>query len=133
MLSKVSGDAAVSATADAPSTPPPSSLEVPGQQASTNIDDQKSVISKPASTLAPTFASTVIPAKLESGETMLKLGEEADDDAQSQTSYATSMADDDSENLLSVMRLEEVAQPGQPFECPYCWTIQKFSRHHTWR
>lgn len=100
-------------------------------------EDAQTVISRPTSTLAPTTSSTVIPAKLERPETLEKLDEQNDDDTRSQTSYATSVGDDDSDNRLSVRRLEEVleevAGTTQSFECPYCWTIQKINNQHAWR
>ncbi|KAH8749410.1 hypothetical protein F5882DRAFT_488661, partial [Hyaloscypha sp. PMI_1271] len=102
-------------------------------QPSKVADDAQTVISKPTSTLAPTTASTVIPAKLESAESLAKLDEQGEDDTRSQTSYATSIGDDDCDNRLSVVRLEEVAGTSQSFECPYCWTIQRISNQQAWR
>lgn len=104
-------------------------LVVQGQQPR-NDDDTQTVMSKPTSTLAPTAASTIIPATLENIE---RNEESSDDDTRSQTSYATSIGEDDSDNRLSVVRLEDVAPRGSPFECPYCWTIQTISNQHAWR
>jgi hypothetical protein len=94
-------------------------LAVQGQQ-SQPVEDNQTVISKPTSTLAPTTASTVVPAKLESSENLERLEEQDEDDNRSQTSYATSVGEDESDNKLSVVHLDEVATAGQSFECPYC-------------
>ncbi|KAE8440784.1 hypothetical protein EG329_006584 [Mollisiaceae sp. DMI_Dod_QoI] len=107
-------------------------LAAQGQQ-SKLADDAQTVISRPTSTLAPTTASTVIPADLESAESLAKMDEQDEDDTRSQTSYATSIGDDDRYNRLSVVRLEEVAGTAQSFECPYCWTIQRISNQQAWR
>ena len=104
-------------------------LTVQGQHPQ-NDDDTRTVMSKPTSTLAPTTASTVIPAKLEN---INRNEEPSEDDTRSQTSYATSVSEDDSDNRLSVVRLEDIAPSGSPFECPYCWTIQTISNQHAWR
>ncbi|KAH8805202.1 hypothetical protein F5884DRAFT_885273 [Xylogone sp. PMI_703] len=107
-------------------------LAVQRQQDSVPYDAQ-TVISRPTSTLASTTASTVIPAQLESTEHLDKLEEQNEDDNRSQTSYATSVGEDDSDSRLSVVRLEEVAGTGQSFECPYCWTIQRIKNQQAWR
>jgi len=104
-------------------------LAVDGQQSAV-VSDARTVISRPASTLAPTTASTVVPAKLGQLE---RLEEQIEDDNRSQTSYATSVNDDEDENRLAIISLEEVAGTAQSFECPYCWTIQRTSNQHAWR
>lgn len=109
--------------------------EVQGQQ-SRFFSDDETAISKPTSTLAPTTASTMDPANLETADGLERLRDEIETDDQSRTSYATSIGEDDNDNRLSVVPLEEVpAIPGQPgrFECPYCWTIQRFSHQDSWR
>jgi hypothetical protein len=97
------------------------------------IDDDQTMISKPTSILAPTIASTVVPDKLNNSNNLGRVEEEYEDDNRSQTSYAASVADDDSNNRLCVIRLDDVATAGQSFECPYCWTIQKISRQDAWQ
>lgn len=104
-------------------------LVVQGQQLR-NDDDAQTVMSKPTSTLALATASTVIPTKLENIDSDK---EPSDDDTRSQTLYATSVNEDDSDNRLSVVRLEDVASSSSPFECPYCWTIQTISNQHAWQ
>jgi hypothetical protein len=98
-------------------------LAVQNQKFETSGDAQ-TVVSRPTSTLAPTTSSTVVPAKLERAEILETLNEQNDDDTRSQTSYATSVREDDSDNRLSVRLLEEVleevARTRQSFECPYC-------------
>lgn len=94
------------------------------------VSDTQTVVSRPTSTLAPTTASTVVPTKFDHLE---KLEEENEDDNRSQTSYATSVDEDENDNRLSVVRLEEVAGTAQSFECPYCWTIQRNNNQPAWR
>ncbi|CAG8954756.1 hypothetical protein HYFRA_00004681 [Hymenoscyphus fraxineus] len=103
------------------------------KQNSTSHDDAQTVISRPTSTLAPTTASTVIATKLESAMRLGDVEEEAENDNRSQTSYATSIGEDESDNRLSIIRLEEVAGTAESFECPYCWTIQKINNQRSWR
>jgi hypothetical protein len=107
-------------------------LAIQGQKSDV-VHDAQTVISKPSSTLAPTTASTVIPAELESTESLEKLEQQNEDDSRSQTSYATSVGEDDRDNRLSVVRLEDVAGTAQSFECPYCWTIQRINSQHSWQ
>ena len=107
-------------------------LEVQGQQSRSFIDDEMA-ISKPTSTLASTTASTMDPANLETADGLERLRDDIEADDRSQTSYATSIGEDDNDCRLSVVPLEEVAIPGQWFECPYCWTIQRFRRQNSWR
>jgi hypothetical protein len=104
-------------------------LAVQGQQSEV-VSDAQTVVSRPTSTLAPTIASTVVPAKFDHLE---KLEEQNEDDNRSQTSYATSVNEDENDNRLSVVRLEEIAGNTQSFECPYCWTIQRINNQHAWR
>jgi hypothetical protein len=80
---------------------------------------------KPTSTLAPTMASTLMPAAFEAAE-------EISDDAQSQMSEATSMADEES-NRLQVESLDNVSKGMIPFECHYCFGIQNIKRERAWR
>lgn len=82
--------------------------------------------SKPASTLAPTAASTLAVAQLGDAERL-------SDDAVSKTSFATSVDESSSPNALRVPALTKFANLGTAFECPFCWTIQNFKRESTWR
>lgn len=94
----------------------------------------KSQFSKPASTQAPTTASTVIPGKLDSEVLLDTLKVDSSDaDSQSVTSYASSVGESDEAPVLSVIPLEDVAAPRANFECPYCWTIQKFNNQKAWK
>lgn len=111
-------------------------LNVRGDRAVQANDDSKSQPSRQAkSTLAPTTASTVVPSRLESIVDILDTLEDAagDMDSHSVTSYATSIGEDDDGLKLSVVELEKVAAPGTNFECPYCWTIQKFNSQREWK
>lgn len=99
-------------------------------------DDSRSELSRQAkSILAPTTASTIVANRLETLDLSPGEGDLASEmDTRSVTSYASSAVDSSEESSrLSVIRLEEVASPRKPFECPYCWTIQKFNRQKEWR
>ncbi|TVY73511.1 E3 ubiquitin-protein ligase RSP5 [Lachnellula suecica] len=89
--------------------------------------DDKSAFSKPTSTLAPTQASTML---LTSGQIP---EEEPQDDAQSQTSYATSNEEDSSSHKMHVIKLEDVSKGLGHFECPYCWQIQASKNQKYWK
>ncbi|KAM3550098.1 hypothetical protein ARSEF4850_008512 [Beauveria asiatica] len=109
-------------------------LNVHGKQPLQRTDDTKSQVSKQPSTLAPTTATTVIPSRLETSDLLGRLDEEPNDrDSRSVTSYASSVGEDEEDNRLSVVQFQEVATPNEPFECPYCWTIQQFNGHHAWK
>ena len=82
--------------------------------------------------LAPTDASTLQPSRLKSVENLADMGAEEFDDHRSQTSYATSVQDDNGGSILKPPRLQEITQVF-PFECPYCWTIQDIKNERTWR
>jgi hypothetical protein len=105
-------------------------LEVQDQQS--RLFNDETATSKPTSTLASTTASTIDPTNLDA-DGLERLEDENEADDRSQTSYATSVGEDDNDNKLRVVHLEEVAIPRQWFECPYCWTIQRFSHHNSWR
>ncbi|SLM36315.1 hypothetical protein LPUS_05843 [Lasallia pustulata] len=76
--------------------------------------------------IAPTSASTLVPANLETAE-------EASDEAQSQTSYATLVGVDDASSRLHVVSLKKVTKGVYPFECPYCGEIQNIRQERSWR
>jgi hypothetical protein len=71
------------------------------------------------------MASTLMPAAVE-------VEEEIPDDAQSQMSEATSMAEDES-NRLRVESLDDVSKGIIPFECHYCFGIHNIKRERAWR
>jgi hypothetical protein len=100
------------------------------QGSSIRDEETMTMISRMTGTLASTTATTVIPANLDS---MNNIEDVSIDDSRSQTSYATTVAEDEAPSRLSVARLEEVRQSAGPFECPYCWTIQTISNQHAWR
>ncbi|KAK7425121.1 general transcription repressor [Neonectria punicea] len=109
-------------------------LNMRGKRSLQATGDSKSQASSQPSTLAPTTASTIIPSQLDDLDILERLDEESNDvDHRSVTSYASSVGEKDGDNRLSVIQFEEIAKPGKPFECPYCWTIQKFNGHHAWR
>ena len=86
-----------------------------------------STLSKPPSTLAQTQASTLI---LNSSQ---NVDEEAPEDSQSQTSYATSNEEDSTSSVLHVVQLEDVSKGLDHFVCPYCWQIQAITTQRAWK
>lgn len=81
---------------------------------------------KPPSTFAITTASTLVVNNFESLE-------ELPDEVQSQTSYATSVNEDESSDILRVPPLPDEAVRGFPFECPYCWAPQLIKTRRAWK
>ena len=86
-----------------------------------------SALSKPASTLAPTQASTLILNAVQNVE------EDLPEETQSQTSYASSTEEDSSSGTLHIIKLEEVSKGLKHFECPYCWRIQVITTQRAWK
>ena len=80
----------------------------------------------PPSTFAITTASTLVVNNLESLE-------ELPDEVQSQTSYATSINEDESSDMLRVPPLPDEGVRGLPFECPYCWAPQLIKTRRAWK
>ena len=80
----------------------------------------------PPSTFANTTASTLVVNNFESLD-------EIPEEVQSQTSYATSLNEDESTEMLRVPPLPDDAVPGLPFECPYCWAPQLIKTRRTWK
>jgi len=97
-----------------------------GHQDSVRQSSKSYVSSRPPSTLAMTNASTLNVAALRSLD-------EISDEAQSQTSYATSLGADEDSVYLRVPTVPESAKSGLPFECHYCWTIQTVANSRTWK
>jgi len=91
------------------------------------MPSERSDFSKPTSTLAPTQASTLM---LTSGQV---IEDEMFDDAQSQTSYATSTDEESTSHKLRVIQLEDVSKGLKHFECPYCWQIQATRSQKSWK
>lgn len=91
------------------------------------IPSGRSDFSKPTSTLAPTQASTLLLTSAQIIE------EEMLDDAQSQTSYATSTDEESTSHKLNVIELEDVSKGLRHFECPYCWQIQASRSQKSWK
>lgn len=55
------------------------------------------------------------------------------DDAASFSTLANSVTNDEANQALSVPKLTDIAQPGTDFECPYCFTMQKFNGQQGWK
>ncbi|CAG8950267.1 hypothetical protein HYFRA_00006759 [Hymenoscyphus fraxineus] len=89
--------------------------------------DTRTVLSRPMSTLAPTQASTLLLS------TEITPDPELEEDSQSQTSYATSIGQDEEGTKLQVLPLETVSKGSPIFECPYCWQIQTIKTQNSWR
>ena len=81
---------------------------------------------KPPSTFAITTASTLLVNNFDSLEN-------PPDEVQSQTSYATSINEDESSDNLRVPPLPDEALRGLPFECPYCWAPQLIKTWRPWK
>ncbi|KAH6719114.1 hypothetical protein BKA61DRAFT_473803, partial [Leptodontidium sp. MPI-SDFR-AT-0119] len=75
-------------------------------------------------------ASSQMPTTLIPSARMI---EEVVEDTQSQTSYATSTDEENSNATLSVIKLEEVSKGFKQFECPYCWQIQTARNQKAWK
>lgn len=86
----------------------------------------RSHISRQTRTVASTAASTLVEYNLNVPEHVL-------DDLQSQSSYATSIGEDDDPAILQVVSLDDVAKGKYPFECPYCWTIVDIRKQRSWK
>lgn len=89
--------------------------------------DTRTVLSKPISTLAPTQASSLLL------KTDIAPDPEPEEDTQSQTSYATSVGQDEEGTKLQVVPLETVSNGLPNFECPYCWQIQTIKTQKSWK
>jgi hypothetical protein len=83
-------------------------------------------MSRLTSRLAPTTASTLQLPDVE-------LQERDMSDNMSQTSYATSLGNEDAEHWLQLPRLSDVCNESPTFECPLCWTIQNINKETLWR
>jgi ankyrin repeat protein len=86
----------------------------------------ESVSGKPPSTLDRTTASTLVITKLEEIDNVSET-------AQTETSFATSLADDDEHKVIEVIPLSKVRKDNAAFECPYCWTIQTIKKQSAWK
>ena len=92
----------------------------------------KDAIPRPP-TLTPTRPSLVRTTASTLGPVDLNVWESGIDDGSSTTTAATSVTGDNELTLLSVPPLLDFASPGQEFECPYCYTIQKFNGQRGWK
>ena len=94
--------------------------------------DASTVRSVSTSAVAPTEAYTLQPSTVGSSEAMDEFDAEDALDNYSQTSYATSVHDNASENKLYPPSLKDITTTF-PFECPYCWTLQPLMTEQSWR
>ncbi|OCK80068.1 hypothetical protein K432DRAFT_453696, partial [Lepidopterella palustris CBS 459.81] len=81
--------------------------------------------SEPGNTNPMTAASTLIVSQL------IPLDDTSD--GMTQTSYATSVADDDDGGKLCVIPISDASKGDSPFECPYCWSIQNIKTQRAWK
>ena len=96
-------------------------------------EETGTIRSVPTSALAPTDASTLQASRLEVTGGVVEDDTEDTQDDYSQTSYATSIHDGNaSENKLHPPSLRDITSVF-PFECPYCWILQKFVNEKSWR
>jgi hypothetical protein len=82
-------------------------------------------------TLSPTTASTLYPDKIVRED--LQDLDDGDDAVSQVTSVAYSHVNSEDPGLLHVPRLEDIANGGQPFECPFCFGIVQAKRQRSWR
>lgn len=105
----------------------------PHEQTPSEDRDQKSAIEMSnllaptiaPSLLAPTTASTFVADDDEIVPTI--------DDQRSQVSYATSLNENNTPDILQIMPLDKASEGRPEFVCPYCWTIQSQARENSWR
>jgi len=88
--------------------------------------------SSPATAFASTEASTLETYRLKPFEKRFKTIPEDLSDSYSQTSYATSVHDNEGEGKISPPSLKDIATIF-PFECPYCWSLQETKDEKAWR
>ncbi|KAI9887960.1 MAG: hypothetical protein M1823_000217 [Watsoniomyces obsoletus] len=81
--------------------------------------------SNPSNALTQTTATTFVTQPHEDID-------QTSDPGRSETSYATSVEQDDQGNL-SVPPPPKESEDEQPFECPYCFTIQTIKSDHAWK
>ena len=98
----------------------------PGQQADTTVK------SLPTSAFAPTDASTLQISELKPLDEVSSEATENTSDIVSQTSYATSICDNDNESQIRPPKLKEITNTF-PFECPYCWNLLEIKSERAWR
>ncbi|KAH7092032.1 hypothetical protein FB567DRAFT_516332 [Paraphoma chrysanthemicola] len=87
----------------------------------------QTVTSRPLSTLAPTSASTLMLPDF----SLLDDIDHPDD--RSQTSYAQSLGDQDSDAQIQIPALASVSHGFSTFECPFCWSIQTLNKESSWQ
>ena len=51
----------------------------------------------------------------------------------SEASYVTSIAEDNSDNMRQIPDLPKESANGQPFECPYCFTVLAIKNTKQWK
>lgn len=74
----------------------------------------------------PTVATTLYPLDM-------SLPADPIEDDRSVSTIATTVIDEGSSNPLRVPDLNSFAAPGQPFDCPFCPTLQTFRSNSSWR
>ena len=88
--------------------------------------------SLPVSASVPTDASTLQISKLKPFEQVSSEAAENTPDILSQTSYASSVYDNDDRCKMFPPRLKDITDTF-PFECPYCWNLQDIKSERLWR
>lgn len=90
--------------------------------------DEREVADGATTVLQSSKATTLHPEKLP--PTLIDEGEEEEDDAVSFVSISTVT---DGLSTLSLPRLTDLSETGEPFECPICFTLQSIKKEHVWR
>ena len=97
----------------------------------TNRTESQIPGSEPQSTshsqLASTKATTYV---ANPNDDILDIRSTAD---RSETSYETSILEDDSDTMRQIPEPPKESENGMPFECPYCFTIQSVKTSKHWR
>ena len=89
--------------------------------------------SEAAKSLAFTKATTHVPQPgINMAEILEQVGQDTESEG-SRTSYAPTVFDEDVSGILNVPRLPASSSYGEPFQCPYCYTIQICRSKHHWK
>ena len=103
-------------------------ISEPNRKPDGQANTSKSV---PASAFVSTAASTLQISKLKPFEVPSEATETISDTV-SQTSYASSVYEDDDQSKIYPPTLKEITDTF-PFECPYCWSLQEIRGEKSWR
>lgn len=100
--------------------------------------DRKPELPRLATIQSTSQVATSKPSKIQTtastlGPVDLDVVDDGFDDARSFSTAITSLCDDGGEHTLRLPKLIDVGTIGEEFECPYCYTVQKFNGERGWR